>query len=199
LRRLTAWFCLVGGLLWGLKPLYDWLVLNRTINTGYTASDVTDYIKFIFPLLCLGGIFVLYSLYKNKIRKSIILLTLAILLNSLFHFTEMYFYGTDIPFGLLFLLTGLVFQLIGALTLTVQLKGIESHPRSLYRLAACLFVTTLLICLLPFVSGSFPEVILTTIMVVLMMLIGFTWAVIGGVLISMANKITTEIPKGFGA
>lgn len=62
MKKMLAWLCLIGGLLWGAKPVYDWVVLGRKINTGYKVFDWTDYIKFAFPLLCLGGILILLSL-----------------------------------------------------------------------------------------------------------------------------------------
>jgi hypothetical protein len=187
MKKLAAWSCLVGGLLWGMKPLYDWLVLDRRINTGYTTFNFTDYIKFIFPLLCLGGLFVLLSLYKKKVRNSVIILTLALVLNGLFHFFEIYYVNSGIPFGLLFLFSGILFLLIGAIFLVLQLKGIKSILRPLFWLSWALLLNTILFCLLPFVSGGLSEEILTPIMVGLMMLTGFIWAAIGGVLIKIVG------------
>ena len=183
MRKLSAWLCIMGGLLWGLKPVYDWLILGRRINTGYNPSDITDYIKFIFPLLCLGGVFVLFSIYKKRVRNAAIILVVAILLNSLFHFFEIYYTDSSIPFGLLFMFSGIIFLLIGGIVLAFQLKGDKSTSRPLLFCAEALIVNTLLILILPFVSGSLPDVILTPIMVGLMMLVGFIWAAIGAVLI----------------
>jgi len=187
LRKLSAWLCIVGGLLWGLKPVYDWLILDRRINTGYSASDFTDYIKFIFPLLCLGGVFVLFSLYKKRVRNAAIILVVAILLNSLFHFFEIYFTDSSIPFGLLFMFSGVIFLLIGGIFLAIQLKGDKHIPRSLRWCAEALFVTNLLFLIFPFVSGMVPDVILTPIMVGLMVLVGFTWAAIGTALVKLVK------------
>lgn len=186
MRKLSAWLCIVGGLLWGLKPVYDWLILDRRINTGYIASDITDYIKFIFPLLCLGGVFVLFSLYKKRVRNAAIILVVAILLNSLFHFFEIYYTDSSIPFGLLFMFSGMIFLLIGGIFLVIQLKGDKRIPRPLLCCAKALFVNTILLCIFPFVSGMLPDVILTPIIVGLMMMIGFIWAVIGAVLVKLA-------------
>lgn len=198
LRKLSAWLCFVGGMLWSLKPLYDWLILDRRINTGYVGTDISDYIKFTFPLLCLGGLFVLFSLYKNKVRKSVIILAVALLLNGLFHFFEIYYSGSAIPFGLLFMFSGTIFLLIGAITLVIQLKANEHIPRSLFWLAKALLVSTLLFCIFPFVQGSFSDELLTPIMVVLMMFVGFIWAIIGVVLIKIINKGSSDRPKSLG-
>lgn len=179
---------MIGGVLWGLKPLYDWLVLGRRVNTGYMASDFTDYIKFLFPLLCLGGLYVLYSLYKEKVRKSAFILAAALLFNGLFHFFEIYFTDSEIPFGLVFMFSGTVLLLIGAGFLVIQLHGSKDIPRSLARVAEILFAVTVLFCLLPFVSGSLPEALLTPVMVALMLLVGFIWAAMGAVLVNIVKK-----------
>lgn len=188
MKMAAAWLCVVGGGLWGLKPLYDWIVLDRRVNTGYVASDFTDYVKFLFPLFCLGGLFVLYSLYKERVKKAAVILAAALLFNSLFHFFEIYFTDSGIPFGLLFLFSGTLLLLIGARVLAMQLRAIKSTSRLLPPLADALFVTTLLFCVLPFVSGSLPETALTLVMVALMLLIGFSWAGMGAVLVKMIKE-----------
>lgn len=195
----AAWLCVIGGMLWGLKPVYDWLVLGRKVNTGYMASDFTDWIKFLFPLLCLGGLYVLYALYKEKVRKSTIILAAALFLNGLFHFFEIYFTGSGIPFGLLFMFSGTLLLLVGAGFLVIQLHGSKDIPRSLARLAETLFAVTLLFCLLPFVSESLPEALLTPVMVALMLLVGFIWAAMGAVLASIVKKEASSMPEKFEA
>jgi hypothetical protein len=182
MNKLYAWLCVMGGLLWGAKPVYDWLVLGRVINTGYTAFNWTDNIKFAFPLLCLGGIRILISLYKKQVRGSAIILFISLILNGLFHFSEIYLTNLSIPFGLLFLLTGTFTLLLGSILLVFQLKKERNIPRVLYHLALGLSITTLSMCLLPFVSPILNDTIETPIMVSIMMLIGFIWAAIGGVL-----------------
>lgn len=183
MKTVAAWLCVAGGILWGLKPLYDWLVIGRQINTGYLARDWTDWIKFAFPLLCLGGIYVLYALYGKKLRKSLVVLALALLSNSMFHFFEIYFPDSGIPFGLLFLFSGTVLLLVGALVLMRQLHSNKEIHRSLFRLASALFVVTLLFCLSPFLTGMFSEQLYTVLLISLMMGIGFVWAGIGGALL----------------
>lgn len=188
LKTVAAWSCVVGGMLWGLKPLYDWLVLGRRANTGYIASDFTDWIKFLFPFFCLGGLYVLFALYKGKVRKSVVILAAALVFNGLFHFFEIYFTGSGIPFGLLFLFSGTLLLLAGAGSLMIQLRGSQEIPRALARSAEALFTVTLLFCLLPFLSGSLPERILTPVMVLLMLLTGFIWAAMGAVLAGIVRK-----------
>ena len=183
MKTLAGWICVAGGILWGLKPLYDWLVIGRQLNTGYLASDWTDYIKFAFPLFCLGGIYVLYVLYGNKLRKALVILAMALIFNGLFHFFEIYYPNSGVPFGLLFLFSGTVLLVIGSLVLMRQLKANKEIPRSLFRLAFALFVVTLLFCVSPFLMGMFSEQVYTVLLISLMMGVGFVWAGIGGVLL----------------
>jgi hypothetical protein len=198
MKKLFAWCCVFGGLLWGAKPVYDWLILGREINTGHTVFDWTDYIKFAFPLLCLGGIMILVSLYKKQVKVSAIILFISLILNGLFHFSEIYLTNLSIPFGLLFLLTGTITLLIGATGLVFQLKKITTIPRRLYNLALVLSVTTLFMCLLPFVSHLLNDTIETPIMVGIMMLIGFVWAAIGGVLLRTISIMAPNITRTQG-
>jgi hypothetical protein len=195
MNKLYAWLCLFGGLLWGAKPVYDWLVLGREINTGYIVFDWSDYIKFTFPLLCLGGILILVSLYKKLVKGSSIILFASLVLNSLFHFSEIYLINMSIPFGLLFLLTGTITLLIGSCSLFLQLRKVSNIPRVLYHLAFGLTVATFSMCLLPFVAHILNDTIETAIMVGMMMLIGFIWAAIGGVLHRILSIESVNIPQ----
>jgi hypothetical protein len=187
LRILFSWVCLIGGLLWGAKPVYDWLVLEREINTGYIVFDWTDYIKFAFPLLCLAGVLVLISLYKKHLKGYAIILIISLILNGLFHFAEIYLTNSGLPFGLIFLLTGMITLLIGSTGLAFRLKKEPTLPPILCYLAFSLSFTTLLICLLPFVSNILHDAIETPVMVGLMFLIGMIWAAIGGALIRIVS------------
>jgi uncharacterized membrane protein (UPF0136 family) len=193
-KKLYSLLCLIGGVLWGAKPVYDSLVLDRKINSGLTVFDWTDFIKFAFPLLCIGGILALLSLYKKHVKVSAIILFISLILNALFHFAEIYLTHSQIPFGLLFLLTGSITLLVGSTLLVFQLRKEASIPYLLSYLALGLSVTTFLFCLLPFVSNILNDGIETPIMVGLMMFIGLFWAVIGGVLfhIVRATKIITN-------
>ena len=188
LKTIAAWFCIAGGFLWGMKPLYDWLVLDRTINTGYLASDVTDYVKFAFPLLCLGGIFVLFLLYRKVVAKSAVILAAAIISNGLFHFFEIYAPNSAVPFGLLFMFSGTALLLIGAFVLVRELKNRPEVPRTLFQSAQALFTATLLFCIFPFVSGLLSDAAATPVLVVLMMAVGWIWAGIGIVLLKEVRK-----------
>lgn len=136
-------------------------------------------------MLCLGGILILLSLYKKHIKVSAAILFISLILNALFHFSEIYLSNSNIPYGLLFLLSGTITLLIGSISLVLQLKKETTIPRILYRLALGLSITTFLMCLLPFVSQIINDTIETPIMVGLMMLIGFIWAAMGGSLLRM--------------
>lgn len=185
---MAAWLCIAGGILWGLKPLYDWLVIGRQMNMGYQASDWSDYIKFAFPFLCLGGVYVLYTLYGKKLQKSLAILALALICNGLFHFFEIYYPDSGIPFGLLFLFSGTVLLVIGALVMVLQLLKNKEIPRSLFRLASALFGVSLLFCVSPFLTGVFSEQVYTVLLISIMMAIGFVWAAIGGVVLRMIGR-----------
>lgn len=199
MKTLAAWLCVAGGILWGLKPLYDWLVIGRQMNTGYLAGDWTDYVKFAFPFLCLGGVYVLYALYGNKLRKSLVVLALALICNGLFHFFEIYSPDSGIPFGLLFLFSGSVLLVIGALVLMCQLNANKEIRRSLFRLGAALFVVALLFCVSPFLMGMFSEQVYTVLVISLMMAVGFVLAAVGGVLLRVvgSNEVikNTQVEK----
>ncbi|MBY0098205.1 hypothetical protein [Mesobacillus maritimus] len=196
MKKLYAILCVIGGLLWGLKPGYDWLVIGREINTGYTPSHWTDYCKFLFPLLCVGGIMVLFNLYKKSIKASATILTISLILHTLFHFSEIYMLDSNIPFGLLFLFTGLITMVFGSIILCRQLKRIQSVPRSLAYSALLLMISTLLFCLLPFVSMSLDDSSEGPIMVFLMFLGGVSWSAIGVSLLSIVNSKSSNVQSG---
>jgi hypothetical protein len=187
LRKFFSLLCLFGGVLWGAKPVYDWLVLGRKINTGLTVFDWTDYIKFVFPLLCIGGILVLLSLYKKQVIVSALILLLSLILHVLFHFAEVFLIDSEIPFGVLFLLTGSITSLAGSTMLVFQLKKETTSPQKLTHLILGLSINMFLFCLLPFISNILNDSIETPIMVGLMMFNGLFWALIGGVLFQIVR------------
>lgn len=184
MKTMAACLCIVGGILWGMKPLYDFVVIGRQINTGYFASDWTDYVKFVFPLLCLGGIYVLHVLYSRKLKNPLLLLSAALVFNGLFHFFEIYFPDTGIPFGLLFLFSGTVLLAVGSFMLMRRISFHKEIPRVLLWLTRTLFAVTLLFCLSPFLTGLFQEQFYTMMLISLMMAVGFIWAGIGGALLA---------------
>jgi hypothetical protein len=196
-KKLYSLLCVIGGVLWGAKPVYDWLVLDRNINTGLTIFDWTDFIKFAFPLLCVGGVLGLLTLYKKHVKLSAIILFISLILNALFHFAEIYLTHSPIPFGLLFLLTGSITLLVGSTMLVFQLKKVPSIPYILSFLAVGLTVTTFLFCLLPFISNSLIDSLETPIMVGLMMFNGLFWALIGGVLFQIirSKEMNTDLKQ----
>lgn len=152
-----------------------------------------DYSKFLFPLLCVGGVIALFALYKKSIKTSVTILTISLILHTLFHFSEIYMLDSNIPFGLLFLFTGLITMLIGSIILCLQLKRIPSVPSSLAHSALLLMISTLLFCLLPFVSMSLDDSIEGPIMVFLMFLGGVNWSAIGVSLLSIVNSKSSNV------
>jgi hypothetical protein len=191
-KKTMAWVCVIGGLLWGLKPIYDAQVNGRKLNTGYIPSDPTDYIKFIFPLLCLGGLMKIYFVYKRNVRNSVMILLVAVILSGLFHFTEIYFYDSGLPFGFIFLFFSTISMIIGAMYLVLQLRRMKDSTTSL--LVWCiffLFLDNFLLVVLAFFTELLPVEMTNPIMAVLMVSIGFIWALIGMALLKVEdpNKV----------
>ncbi|WP_456277287.1 hypothetical protein [Bacillus sp. AK128] len=173
--KIFTWISLVGGLLWGIKPLYDWLFLDRVLHTGYQSSDPLDYVEFLFPLLCLSGLFVLVSKFKLKLTFSITLLTIAFVLNSTFHLFETYYSLSSVPYGLLFLLPGTAFLFTGALSLVFQLYKIEQNTKAIFYIAIAFSVSSGLLCLLPFAFFFLTEGVVTALTASMMTIIGFSF------------------------
>lgn len=179
MNKRLGWLCVIGGLLWGVKPIYDVLFNGRKMNEGYTPSDPTDYIAFLFPLLCIGGLMAVYSHYKKEVRNSVICLYAAVLLSALFHFFEIYFYDSELPFGFIFLFTGIFCMLIGSLYLFFQLRKIKPAACLLMWTAFLLFLDNLLLVVTAFLTEVLPEKITNPTSAALFILIGFIWAVFG--------------------
>ena len=89
---------------------YDWLGLGRVINRAYPPSDPTDYIEFIIPLLCLGGLYRVTRSYKELLGKAPLMVSVGLILTGAFHFSEAYLIDSNIPFGLIFLFIGHLFD-----------------------------------------------------------------------------------------
>lgn len=194
-KKLFVWLCVIGGVLWGIKPIYDGLVIGRKMNTGYIPSDPTDYIKFIFPFLCLGALFIIGTYYKKVVRSSVIVLTLGVILSGLFHFSEIYLYGSNLPFGLLFLFSGTILLLMGALMMYIQLRKIKSRNRLLSLSVFILFLDNLLLVVLAFLSEAIEQKVLEPFMFTQMIVVGWIWAVIGLSLLKL-EQITNEQKTG---
>jgi len=84
-------------------------------------------------------------------------------------------------------------MLIGSIILCLQLKRIPSVPSSLAHSALLLMISTLLFCLLPFVSMSLDDSIEGPIMVFLMFLGGVNWSAIGVSLLSIVNSKSSNV------
>lgn len=194
MSKMLGWLCVIGGLLWGVKPIYDAIVNGRKVNTGYIPSDPTDYISFIFPLLCLGGLLVVHTRYKKEVRSSISILVAAVILSGLFHFSEIYFYGSGLPFGFIFLFTGTTCMIIGSIYLFFQLRKMKGKSSFLSWTAFVLFLDNLLLVILAFLTELLPEEITNPIMVILLVSIGFIWAAFGWATLKLSDEISVNTP-----
>lgn len=174
-----AWISTIGGLLWGVKPIYDALYNGRTMNTAYTPSDPTDYLFFIFPLLCIGGLMVVYSMYQEKVRNSVMILIAAVILSGCFHFFEIYFYGSGVPFGFIFLFTGTICMIIGSIYLFLQLKKVDGARSLLSWISIALFIDNFLLIVTAFLTEVLPAEITNPIAIILLVSVGFIWATFG--------------------
>ena len=193
MRRILAWICVVGGFLWGIKPVYDALFNGRRMNTGYVPSDPTDYISFVFPLLCTAGLVALYARYGHKIKNSVILLIVSVWLSGCYHFFEIYYYGSGLPFGFIFLFTSILCMIVGALYLFIQLRKVGDAGRLLSWAAILLFIDNLLLLASGFLSELLPETLLNACMFILMIAIGFIWAVLGWGVLQVSPKNTGDM------
>ncbi|WP_246943889.1 hypothetical protein [Bacillus pinisoli] len=174
--KILLWLSLVGGLLWGLKPIYDLLILDRRIYTGYPPSDHTDYVKFLLPLLCIAGLLMLAYKFHRPLTFSLTILTLALVSSSIFYYMETYQQFSDIPYMILFSLPGMILFFTGAFSLMVQIRRVADAQKTLFYLAITLTVLTVLYCiLLPVGIFTLTEETLTVLMAITNMLIGFTF------------------------
>lgn len=199
MKKTLGWFCIIGGFLWGVKPIYDSIFNGRRMNQGYIPSDPSDYISFIFPLLCIGGLLVVYSRYKKEVRNSVIILITAVILSGLFHFSEIYFYGSALPFGFIFMFTGILCMIIGSIYLFFQLKKVRGKTSLLSWTAIVLFLDNFLLIVLAFLTEVLPEQITNPIMAILMVSVGFIWSVFGlaALMLEKQDTIKTQTSTNF--
>jgi len=195
MNRILAWLCVVGGLLWGAKPIYDGLIIGRKLNTGYIPEDPTDYVKFIFPFLCLSGLMIIHSLYKKKVRIAVILLSAAVIFSGLFHFFEIYFYDSGLPFGFVFLFFATIGMAVGSIFLFLPLRKMGSNTSLLTWCTLVLFLDNFLLLILAFMTEILPIEITNPIMVVLMVSVGFIWASIGLALLNQVDPVESQSTK----
>ena len=179
MRVKGAWLCMAGGLLWAAKAAYDWLWLDRQINRGYPASDVTDYIDFLFPLCCIGVLYDISKRYGAAAGKAPAVASTGLALTGAFHFSETYFADEGIPFGILFLFTGLLLMLLGTLRLGVRLGSRAGGHRPLAWCLSSLSAAVCCFCLSPFAAASLTDEGATAITVGLAMAIGLLWTAVG--------------------
>lgn len=195
LRNLGSISLIIGGILWTGKPLYDWLILEREINTGYPPSNVVDYLSFLIPLFCLVGILGMFSVYGKKIGISSAILSLSLLLISTFYVSESYFYGSSIPSGLIFLFPGLLFLMIGAFILFSQIKHHKVIPRIFLKVALTLCALTLTFCISPFFTQQLDNKTATFITTLLMVLIGLIWSIFGICLFRLQGSMVDNLTQ----
>lgn len=165
------------------------------MNTGYIPSDPTDYVSFIFPLLCIGGLITVYSLYKKEVRNSILILTAAVILSASFHFFEIYFYDSGLPFGFIFLFTGTLSMIIGSGYLFFQLRNIRGRIDLICWTAIALFLDNFLLVALALFTEVLPPAITNPIMAILMVSVGLIWSAFGLAVIKLDKEDVRKIRK----
>ncbi len=192
MRLLSAWFGFIGGILWIAKSGYDWIGLGREVNRGYPPSHFTDYIEFLIPLLCIGSMYVLASFFRESLSKAPLVISIGLILTGAFHFSDAVFVDSGVPFGLLFLFTGLITTFFGVTLLAIRIKKSKHIPRSLFGLAVSLNLMTILLVLSPFLREFISNEQLTVVTVGLSMLIGAHWSCIGMIAIVLhTNKLSS--------
>jgi hypothetical protein len=195
--KTLCWLSLLGGISWGSKSTFDWLILKREIHTGYLPSGFADHIEFLFPLLCLSGLLVLSSKFKKQLTFSITILTIALLMNSMFHYVETYLSLSSVPYGLLFLLPSTAFLFTGALSLVLQLRKVEDVSKALFYITILFSVSSGILCLLPLAVIFLTESVITPLTASVMTIISFSFGSISIPFLLKNRKseinITTEV------
>lgn len=158
---------------------FDWLVLKRVINRGYPPSHVTDYLDFLFPLLCIGAVWEIAQRYGAAVGKAPHALGIGLACTAAFQFSEAYLTHSGIPFGLVFFLTGHLLMLAGLLFVG---RRIRNRGLLFWSLLA-LFISIVSVCASPFFTQSLPIELATAVTVSLMAAVGMLWAVVGAALI----------------
>jgi peptidoglycan/LPS O-acetylase OafA/YrhL len=174
----AAWLCIIGGMLWGLKPVADVMVHGRRFNQGYVPSNPADYLYFLCPLLCIGALAFLHARFRKGVRMPAFLLLVSLLLTSAFQFSEVYFFGSGIPFGLLFQFTGTVIMAAGAAWLLARLRKREKTGWLAWPVFS-LFLVNALLVVFAFASEAMPASVLSPVMAGLIIAVGFLWAAVG--------------------
>ena len=131
MKRWSAILLITGGLTWGLKAFYDWIVLDRLIHYGYDAA-ITDYIFAFVPLLIAVGTIGCLSIYRGEVaaygRKGLGTAAAGSFLLSISFIAAAWFPGTGI--GYFSLLGGPGFILVFIGFLLFGLAAVRSRGRS---------------------------------------------------------------------
>jgi len=192
MKTIGAIACLAGGLLWAAKMAFDWLGLDREVNRAYPPSHATDQIEFLVPLLCIGGVIALVGRWRGALGSSPALLTAGLALFAAFHYSDAHLTGASLPFGLLFMLTGHLLMIAGALLLARRLRRAADAPRALSAAAFAIFAAALATCLTPFAYGSLSNAGDTALTVCCTIASGLGWAALGGVLLGVESRNARE-------
>lgn len=131
----------------------------------------------------------IYSLYKKEVRNSVIILSVAVILNAFFHFFDIYFYDSDLPFGFIFLFVGIICMMIGSMYLFRQLRKVSLTTTFLSWIALALFLDNLLLIALAFLTEALPEKLTNPLLAILMVSIGLIWAVFGLAVLKLRETI----------
>ena len=121
-RRLPAgFFVLAAGILYALYHYYDWIVMERLMNTGYPEKHAPDFALFLAPL-CFGyGALRLYrgadGRRSRSARVGIRIVVPASVVLSAAWFFAMWIYHSDIPWFVLLFFPGSLAMSVGLLLL----------------------------------------------------------------------------------
>jgi len=81
----------------------------------------------------------------------------SVILSGCFHFFEIYYYGSSMPFGFIFLFTGTMCMIIGSAYMFLQLKIADGTHRLLSWSAFALFCDNMLLIAKALLTGAVPE------------------------------------------
>jgi len=121
-RRLPAgFFFLAAGIVYVLHHYYDWIVMERLINTGHPEKHVLDFVLFLAPL-CFGyGALRMYRRTDGRRSRSArvgirIVVPASVVLSAAWFFA-MWIYHSDIPWFVLLFFPGSLAMSAGLLLL----------------------------------------------------------------------------------
>lgn len=138
---------------------------------------------------------VVYSSHQGKVKNSVMILIAAVILSGCFHFFEIYYYGSDVPFGFIFLFTGTICMIIGSIYLFLQLKKVDGNRSILSWTALALFWDNFLLIVTAFLTEELPAEITNPIVAILLVSVGFIWAAFGLAALRLAKLDMIGIGK----